>query len=133
VALDEEQPATEGEDGAEPFADEKGLFRKSKKRIRRFEHIQQIDEMDCGAASLGMICRHYGRKVSLARIRQLCHTATDGTSLKALCRAAIELGLAARALKVSLRNLQIFRCLQSFTGKATTGWCSTMSMKSSCA
>src|ERR1022692_1434004 len=37
--------------------------------------------------------------------RQLCHTATDGTSLKALCRAATELGLAARALKVSLRNL----------------------------
>ena len=61
--------------------------------------------MDCGAASLGMICRHFGRKVSLARIRQLCHTATDGTSLKALCRAASELGLAARALKVSIRNL----------------------------
>src|SRR5436189_1965993 len=54
-----------------------------------------------------MICRHYGRKVSLARIRQLCHTATDGTSLKALCRAATELGLAARALKVSLRNLPV--------------------------
>src|SRR5436189_2418517 len=54
-----------------------------------------------------MICRHYGRKVSLARIRQLCHTATDGTSLKALCRAATELGLAARALKVSLRNLPL--------------------------
>ncbi|MEP7078769.1 MAG: peptidase domain-containing ABC transporter, partial [Chthoniobacterales bacterium] len=47
------------------------------------------------------------RKVSLARIRQLCHTATDGTSLKALCRAATELGLAARALKVSLRNLPL--------------------------
>ena len=75
------------------------------KRIPKIEHIQQIDEMDCGAASLGMICRHFGRKVSLARIRQLCHTATDGTSLKALVRAASELGLAARALKVSLRNL----------------------------
>src|SRR5438105_4939028 len=105
VALDGKFAVGEKEDAAAPFADEKGLFRKSKKRIRRFEHIQQIDEMDCGAASLGMICRHYGRKVSLARIRQLCHTATDGTSLKALCRAAIELGLAARALKVSLRNL----------------------------
>ncbi len=32
----------------------------------------------------GMICRHFGRKVSLSRIRQLCHTATDGTSLKAI-------------------------------------------------
>src|SRR5437763_4956524 len=63
--------------------------------------------MDCGAASLGMICRYFGRKVSLARIRQLCHTATDGTSLKALSRAATELGLAARALKISLRNLSL--------------------------
>jgi ATP-binding cassette subfamily B protein len=102
--LDSEQ-GVEWEDREEPFADEQGYFRKRKTRIRKIEHIQQIDEMDCGAASLGMICRHFGRKVSLARIRQLCHTATDGTSLKALVRAATELGLAARALKVSLRNL----------------------------
>src|SRR5439155_26706473 len=45
--------------------------------------------------------------VRLARIRQLCHTATDGTSLKALSRTATELGLAARALKISLRNLSL--------------------------
>src|SRR5437764_10695639 len=105
VALDE-KAAVEKADAEAPFADEEGHFRK-KGRIRKFEHIAQIDEMDCGAASLGMICRHFGRKVSLARIRQLCHTATDGTSLKALCRAATELGLAARALKVSLRNLPL--------------------------
>ena len=105
VQLDGEQ-APEPEEGKEdPFVDEQGLFRKRPKRIRKIDHIEQIDEMDCGAASLGMICRHFGRNVSLARIRQLCHTATDGTSLKALCRAATELGLAARALKVSLRNL----------------------------
>jgi ATP-binding cassette subfamily B protein len=95
----------ESEDKEDPFVDEEGHFKKRAEPIRKFEHIQQIDEMDCGAASLGMICRHFGRKVSLARIRQLCHTATDGTSLKALVRAATELGLAARALKVSIRNL----------------------------
>jgi ATP-binding cassette subfamily B protein len=105
VELDGEQRPSEGEEKEEPFADEQGLFRKRGKRIRKIDHIAQIDEMDCGAASLGMICRHFGRKVSLARIRQLCHTATDGTSLKAITRAASELGLAARALKVSLRNL----------------------------
>jgi HlyB family type I secretion system ABC transporter len=104
VELDR-QSAAPAEGQGDPFADEEGFFRKRGKRIRKIEHIAQIDEMDCGAASLGMICRHFGRKVSLARIRQLCHTATDGTSLKALCRAASELGLAARALKVSLRNL----------------------------
>ena len=105
VQLDGAQPAEPTSDEEDPFADERGFFRKRDKRIRKIDHIAQIDEMDCGAASLGMICRHFGRKVSLARIRQLCHTATDGTSLKALCRAATELGLAARALKVSLRNL----------------------------
>ncbi|MEY2439529.1 MAG: ATP-binding cassette, subfamily bacterial [Verrucomicrobiota bacterium] len=99
----QEAPAQEGEE--DPFVDEQGLFRKRAKRVRKIDHIAQIDEMDCGAASLGMICRHFGRNVSLARIRQLCHTATDGTSLKAICRAASELGLAARALKISLRNL----------------------------
>src|SRR5437588_886521 len=105
VALDGKFAVKEKEGAEAPFADDEGHFRKRKQRVRKFEHITQIDEMDCGAASLGMICRHFGRKVSLARIRQLCHTATDGTSLKALCRAANELGLAARALKVSLRNL----------------------------
>jgi ATP-binding cassette subfamily B protein len=103
--LDGEEGAVGKDDEEAPFADKSGYFRKRAKRIRKIEHIQQIDEMDCGAASLGMICRHFGKKVSLARIRQLCHTATDGTSLKALVRAATELGLAARALKVSIRNL----------------------------
>lgn len=107
VALDGQQPDAEQDRSDEPFADEQGYFRKRKKRIRRFEHVEQIDEMDCGAASLGMICRHFGRKVSLPRIRQLCHTSTDGTSLKAMVRAATELGLAARALKVSMRNLPL--------------------------
>jgi HlyB family type I secretion system ABC transporter len=106
VELDAEQaPGETGEE--EPFKDERGLFRKRGKRIRKIDHILQIDEMDCGAACLGMICRYFGRKVSLPRIRQLCHTATDGTSLKAITRAATELGLAARALKVSLRNLPL--------------------------
>ncbi|HXX40796.1 MAG TPA: peptidase domain-containing ABC transporter [Chthoniobacterales bacterium] len=103
--LDGEELPAQSEGKEDPFADEHGYFRKRANRIRKIEHLQQIDEMDCGAASLGMICRHFGRKVSLARIRELCHTATDGTSLRALVRAATELGLAARALKVSFRNL----------------------------
>ncbi len=105
TAIDEAPPAADRDGSTDPFADEKGLFKKRPGRIRKLEHVAQIDEMDCGAASLGMVCRHFGRKVSLTRIRQLCHTSTDGTSLKAICRAATELGLAARALKVSLRNL----------------------------
>jgi CRP-like cAMP-binding protein len=57
VQLDGERPSAEAEDKEAPFADEEGLFRKRLKRIRKIDHIMQIDEMDCGAACLAMICR----------------------------------------------------------------------------
>jgi HlyB family type I secretion system ABC transporter len=99
----------EGEEGEgeeqEPFASDEGHFRKRRGKIRRFPFVYQIDEMDCGAASLGMVCRHFGRQVSLTRIRALTHTSSDGTSLAAICHAATELGLAARGMKVSRGNL----------------------------
>jgi ATP-binding cassette subfamily B protein len=101
-----EEPAGEADEEAPaaPFAAE-GRFVKRARPIRRFPFVRQLDAMDCGAAALAMVCRHWGRAVSLARIRQLCFTSTDGTSLRALCRAATELGLAARPVKASMRNL----------------------------
>jgi len=101
----ESEAVDEEDEAAAPFATPEGRFVKRKPRIRRFPHVRQLDAMDCGAAALAMVCRHYGRAVSLARIRQLCFTSTDGTSLRALCRAATELGLAARPVKASARNL----------------------------
>ena len=95
----------QAEDDGDPFATAEGRFRKRARRIRRFPFVRQLDEMDCGAAALAMVCRHWGRAVSLTRIRQLCFTSRDGTSLRALCRAAEEVGLAARAVKASARNL----------------------------
>ncbi len=88
------------------FNDEEGRFQKRPLQ-RGITHVQQIDEADCGAASLAMVCRYYGKAVSLTRVRELCATATDGTSLHGMCHAATELGLAARALKVSRRNLPV--------------------------
>jgi ATP-binding cassette subfamily B protein len=104
VEQGEEETETRGELEGGPFAED-GRFVKSTRRIRRFPVVRQIDEMDCGAAALAMVCRHYGRPVSLARIRQLVHTSLDGTSLRGLCHAAEELGLAARSVKASPQNL----------------------------
>jgi len=100
-----EEPEGDTAPPAGSFASAEGHFVKERRRLRRVPFVRQIDEMDCGAASLAMVCRHYGRSVSLARIRQLVHTALDGTSLSALCRAASELGLAARSVKASPRTL----------------------------
>jgi CRP-like cAMP-binding protein len=105
-ATDGEEEDVDGQEAsAAPFATQDGRFVKRARRIRRFPFVRQLDAADCGAAALAMVCRHYGRAVSLARIRRLCFAATDGTSLRAICRAATELGLAARPVKVSARNL----------------------------
>ncbi|HUR32406.1 MAG TPA: peptidase domain-containing ABC transporter [Vicinamibacterales bacterium] len=103
----DDQADVQDEDTADehPFATD-GHFVKRGRRIRRMKVVRQIDEMDCGAASLAMICRHFGRAVSLSRIRQLVNTGQDGTSLRSLCRAAEELGLSSRSIKTSPRNLE---------------------------
>jgi ABC-type bacteriocin/lantibiotic exporter with double-glycine peptidase domain/CRP-like cAMP-binding protein len=88
----------------QPFESE-GRFVKRRQRVRRMRFVRQIDEMDCGAASLAMIARHFGRDVPLARIRQLVNTGLDGTSLRSICTAGEELGLAARPVKASHHHL----------------------------
>jgi ATP-binding cassette subfamily B protein len=100
----DQRESDEQADDETPF-EERGRFVKRRKRIRRMPFVRQIDEMDCGAACIAMITRHFGRAVSLARIRQLVNTGLDGTSLRSLCSAAEELGLAARSVKTSSANL----------------------------
>ena len=73
--------------------------------IRRFPHVYQLDEMDCGAACLAMICRHFGRAVAISHIRQAVHTSTDGTTLAGITRGADELGLTARSVRASKSRL----------------------------
>jgi ATP-binding cassette subfamily B protein len=90
-----------------PFADEQGRFVKSNRRIRRFPHVWQIDQVDCGAACLAIVARHFGRAISPARIRQVMHLGLDGASLSQICRGASEFGLAARPVKASPRNLDL--------------------------
>ena len=88
-----------------PFAEEAGRFAGGPRRMRRFPHVWQIDEMDCASACLAIVARHYGRSISPARIRALLHIGLDGASLAAICRCGEELGLAARPVKASAGNL----------------------------
>ncbi|MGA1791436.1 MAG: peptidase domain-containing ABC transporter [bacterium] len=103
---DEEYSGTSLSARLGPFASTEGHFvKKSKRRIRSFPYVWQGDESDCGAASLAMVCRFFGHYVSLSHIRQLVYTGIEGASLNALCGAARQLGLEARSIKTSKRNL----------------------------
>jgi ATP-binding cassette subfamily B protein len=72
---------------------------------KRFPFVRQIDFADCGVAALAMVCRAFGRKVSLPFIRQIAGTGQDGTSLRGIVRAAEEAGLETSALKASKDRL----------------------------
>ena len=102
VGLDQvDVPAAAGE-AVEEWKDEE---RGPAKRIRSFPHVWQVDEMDCGAACLAMVSRHFGRAVSLAHIRRLVHTSIDGTSLAGIASGAEQLGLRVRSVKASKTRL----------------------------
>jgi HlyB family type I secretion system ABC transporter len=72
---------------------------------RRFPHLYQLDEADCGAACLAIICRFFGRSVSIAHIRRVVRTSTDGTTLAGITRGAEQLGLSARSVRASKSRL----------------------------
>ncbi|MFO0755407.1 MAG: peptidase domain-containing ABC transporter [Byssovorax sp.] len=91
-------------DAEGPFEHE-GFFVKRGRKIRKIPFVRQIDEMDCGPACLAMVARHYGRAVSLARIRELLHTSVNGTSLRSLCQGGRSIGLAARAVHAPKESL----------------------------
>ena len=78
--------------------------RSPRPRIRRFPHVYQLDEMDCGAACLAMICRHFGRAVRISHIRARV-TRDRRNEPRGITGGASELGLAARSMRASKSRL----------------------------
>jgi len=75
------------------------------RRAPPFPLVRQLDEMDCGAACVAMICRYYGREVAPSHIRMAVGTGVDGTSLRGLQRGGEHVGLEMRAIKASKERL----------------------------
>jgi HlyB family type I secretion system ABC transporter len=98
-ALEEGVASAEEAADAAPLAD--AVFTRPERPPRTFPHVYQVDIADCGAAALTIVCRSFGRNVSLARVRREVHTSTDGTSLAGIAGGAERLGLAVRTLKAS--------------------------------
>ncbi len=69
-------------------------------RMRRYQHVAQRDDRDCGAACLTAVAAVHGLRLSLARVRDLAGVDTNGATLGSLARAAETLGFRARGLMV---------------------------------
>lgn len=75
------------------------------KLIRRFGWIEQAEEMDCGAACLAMLCRHYGIPMTLGKLRELANVTTQGATLDSLARAGESLGFMTRGVQCTFDSL----------------------------
>lgn len=72
---------------------------------RRFPHYSQLDAMDCGPTALRMICAHYGREFSQARLRELCQIGKGGVNLLGISEAAERIGLHSLAVRLTFQRL----------------------------
>ena len=65
--------------------------------------VEQAEEMDCGAACLAMLCRHYGIAMTLGKLRELANVTTQGATLDSLARAGESLGFTTRGVQCTYR------------------------------
>lgn len=68
--------------------------------------IRQHDIKDCGAACLASVAIHYGLKMPIAKIRQICHTDTRGTNVLGLIQGLEQMGFNAKGVKGGVDALQ---------------------------
>jgi len=69
--------------------------------INKFSCIKQHDYKDCGCACLATICKQYGLKYPISKIRDVAGTDKQGTSASGIMKAAEQLGFTAKGFRVS--------------------------------
>nr|WP_314630326.1 peptidase domain-containing ABC transporter [uncultured Noviherbaspirillum sp.] len=77
----------------------------NEKLIRRFALVEQAEEMDCGAACLAMLCRHYGISITLGKLRELANVTTQGATLESLAKVGETLGFSTRGMQCTYDSL----------------------------
>ena len=63
------------------------------------KYVQQLDITDCGAACIAMVVSHYGKKLSIAELRDSAGTDIIGTNVNGMLIASKKFGMKATAVK----------------------------------
>ncbi len=75
----------------------------------RVPQIMQMSSVECGAACLAMILSYYGRKTTIAEIRERCDIGRDGLSASRLLRVAQAYGLRTRMISLPTNDFRYVR------------------------
>lgn len=73
---------------------------------RRVPELIQTSAVECGAACLAMILGYYGRKTSVAEIREKCGVGRDGLSALRMVQAARSYGLRVRTISLRVNDFR---------------------------
>lgn len=73
--------------------------------MSKFPVFRQLDQKDCGASCLKMIFEHYGKNISITKIRDRSETTRSGTSLFQLSRTADFFGFRSVPVSITLDDL----------------------------
>lgn len=77
--------------------------------LQKVPIVHQTEASECGLACLAMVCGRYGKSIDLLALRQRFHLSLRGSTLAQIKGIAGELGLASRALSVSLEEVGALR------------------------
>lgn len=68
---------------------------------KKFYCVKQQDLKDCGCACIATICKQYGLKYPISKIREVSGTDKEGTSAYGLIKAVESLGFSAKGVKAN--------------------------------
>ncbi|MCB0397946.1 MAG: peptidase domain-containing ABC transporter, partial [Flavobacteriales bacterium] len=75
-------------------------------KLRSFRQYNQHDHMDCGPTCLRMIAKHYGRSISLEKLKRISETTRLGSNLRNISDAAESIGFRSLGVKVDFNKLK---------------------------